>query len=389
MGIFSRRKKQKRSVAFMNDFALESLKCSGYTSLDHCPEIMKACKTIADLIASMTIYLMSNTAQGDKRITNALSRTIDINPMPYMTRFTWMSAIVMNLLLYGKGNSVALPKTKDGYLTEIEPIPASRVVFEAKTTGGYVIMIDGKPHDPSDVLHFVMNPDKNYMWKGRGITVDLKDIADNLKQAAETENAFMSSKWKPSLIIKVDALTDEFASPEGRKRLIDSYIETADAGEPWLIPSEQFSVEQIRPLSLADLAIADNVKLDRRAVASVIGVPAFLLGVGEYNKDEWNNFVQNTIRPIAIEIQQEMTKKLIISDKWYIKFNILSLMDWDLKTISDVFGSLSDRGFVTGNEVRDRIGLEPLKDLDELRILENYIPASMSGNQKKLEQGDD
>lgn len=64
-------------------------------------------------------------------------------------------------------------------------------------------------------------------------------------------------------------------------------------------------------------------------------------------------------------------------------------MDWDIKTISEVFGSLSDRGFVTGNEVRDRIGMSPKDGLDELRILENYIPYDMSALQKKLVQGDE
>ena len=101
----------------------------------------------------------------------------------------------------------------------------------------------------------------------------------------------------------------------------------------------------------------------------------------------WNNFIQNTIRPIAIGIQQELTRKLILSDKWYLKFNVLSLMDWDLKTISDVFCTLGDRGYVTGNEVRDRIGMSPRDGLDELVMLENYIPAERLGDQNKLNGG--
>ena len=84
-----------------------------------------------------------------------------------------------------------------------------------------------------------------------------------------------------------------------------------------------------------------------------------------------------------------MTKKLILSPSMYIRFNLLSLYDWDIQTLSSVFGSLSDRGFVTGNEVRDRMGLSPKDGLDELRVLENYIPYELSAYQKKLVQGDD
>lgn len=358
----------------------------GYTSLDRNPEILTACRRIAELVGSMTIYLMSNTDKGDVRIVNELSRQIDITPEKHMTRSTWMQAIVMNLLLYGKGNSVVLPHTYQGYIQGLEPISASRIEFEPIGFRDYRVLIDGIAKNPENLLHFVYNPDKNYLWRGCGITISLEEIAKNLKQAERTKNAFMSSEWKPSIIVKVDALTDEFSSPEGRQKLLDSYVKPARTGEPWLIPAEQFAVEQVRPLTLADLAINETVELDKRTVASVLGVPPFLLGVGEYNKEAWNSFINNTIRPIATSIQQEMTNKLILSPKWYFRFNVRSLLDWDLKTIYDVYGGLSDKGIVTGNEVRDIVGMSPVDGLDELRILENYIPVDRIGDQKKLMQ---
>lgn len=132
----------------------------------------------------------------------------------------------------------------------------------------------------------------------------------------------------------------------------------------------------------------DSVELDTRKVAALIGVPAFLLGVGTFNQQEWNNFVQMKIRPITVMMQQELTRKLILSPKWYLRFNVLSLMDYDLNTLASVFTTLQDRGDVSGNEVRDRIGLSPVDGLDEFKVLENYIPWDMSGLQKKLIQGE-
>ena len=365
----------------------EGLTCTGYTSLADNPEIMTACHKIAELIGSLTIHLMANTEKGDQRIINELSRKIDIEPEMHMTRSTWVQAIVMNLLLYGKGNSVVVPHTYNGYLQNLEPIGADRVTFQPIGYRDYKVNIDGKVKSPDNVLHFVFNPDKHYLWMGKGLTVCLKDLAENLKQATTTEKGFMESKWKPSVIVKVDALTNEFASPEGREKLLNSYVKSAKVGEPWLIPAEQFQVEQVKPLSLADLAIADTVQINKRTVAAILGVPPFLLGVGEYNQAAWNNFINNTIKPICIAIQQELTKKLIVSEKMYLKFNVLSLLDWDIKSIYEVFGGLADKGIVTPNEVRDRIGMNQLDGLDTLRILENYIPVSDIGNQKKLTQG--
>ena len=385
--------KQTRDTGTPNPVAVwltdsDIITCTGYTSLADNPEIMTACHKIAELIGSLTIHLMANTEKGDQRIINALSRKIDIEPEMHMTRSTWVQAIIMNLLLYGKGNSVVVPHTYQGIIQNLEPIGAGRVAFNPIGYRDYKVVIDGKERNPDSVLHFVFNPDKNYLWKGKGLTVCLKDLAANLKQASATEKSFMESKWKPSVIVKVDALTEEFSNPTGRQKLLDSYVKSANVGEPWLIPAQQFDVEQVKPLSLADLAINDTVELDKRAVAAILGVPPFLLGVGEYNKDAWNNFISNTIKPICISIQQELTKKLITSEKMYLKFNVLSLLDWDIKSIYEVFGGLCDKGIVTPNEVRDRVGMNMLEGLDQLRILENYIPVEDIGKQKKLNKGE-
>lgn len=211
MGIFDKFKQKRESVT--NDsrkLALwlgdnDDICVNGYTSLDKNPEIMTACRRIAELIGSMTIHLMANSDKGDVRVINELSRAIDIAPISTMTRSHWMEAIVMNLLLYGEGK-----------------------------------------------------------------------------------------------------------------------------------------------------------------------------------KEAWNSFIQNTIRPICVNIAQELTRKLIISPKMYLKFNVRSLMDWDIQQLYQVYGGLTDRGIVTGNETRDILGMSPMDGLDELKVLENYVPLDMIGLQNKL-----
>lgn len=367
--------------------AYENLCCAGYTKLSQNPEIMAGVNKIADLISSMTIHLMENTDAGDVRIKNELSKKIDINPNKYMTRKTFMAAKVRCLLLEGDGNAVVLPAYKNGMLDDLIIIPPGN--YNLIPDGyGYKVKINGIEFSPSEVLHYVINPDPAYPWKGTGYRTTLKDVAHNLKQAAETKKGFMESKWKPSMIVKVDALTDEFSSKEGRTKLLESYIESSDAGEPWMIPAEQFEVQEVRPLSLNDIAIESSIKLDKKTVAAILDVPSFVVGEGSYNADEWNNFVSTRIKTLCNTIEQEDSKKLLINPNWYFRFNIRSLYAYDIEKLSKVGDDNYTRGIMTGNEVRDWIGLSPKEGLDELVILENYIPQGMIGEQSKLTGGD-
>ena len=384
---FRSRDKPQSIVCMCDVQGWKDMTCSGYTDLAHNPEICAAVDRIASLIGSMTIYLMQNTDGGDVRVKNGLSRVVDIEPNEYMGRSNFIQWIVKTMLLDGRGNAVVLPKTRKGLLKRLDPIPSAFVSFVEYGERSYKISISGKEYDPKDVLHFAINPDSYYPWKGTGYNVALADVANNLKQAASTEKGFMQSEWKPSLIVKVDAMIDEFSSPEGRAKLLDEFASSNKAGEPWLIPAEQFSVEQVRPLTLSDLALADFVKLDKTTVATILGVPPFVLGVGEFKRDEWNNFISSRIMPVAQILEQEFSRKLLYSPDFFFRFNVRSLYNYSLEETIKAGAEMVDRMAMTRNEWRSWIGLPPSEGMDELLALENYIPVDRLGDQKKLNGG--
>lgn len=368
---------------------LDAILSLGYTRLIDNPEVQAGVNKIANLISTITIHLMENSNNGDIRIKNQLSRIMDIYPNMYMTRSTFISSIVRFLLLEGDGNAFYYVNTKDGLIDGIYPIRPGLATCVQDGMFGYKIMLNGKLYDPTEIGHVVINPDIDCPWKGTGYRASLRNVVDTLSQAQSTKKEFMSSKWKPSIIVKADAMVDEFSTSEGREKLLDKYISTQKAGQPWIIPADGFEVTTVKPLSLTDLAISDSVKLDKASVASILDVPPFVLGIGTFNKEEWNNWINTRIKYICTCIEQSFTRLILINPNWYFKFNIRSLYSWDLQTLSTVGCDLMTRGILTRNEVRDSIGYSPMDGLDELVILENYIPVGMIGNQKKLIQGGD
>ena len=344
-------------VLLSNAKAFDGLCLDGYTRLSECPEIVTAVNTIAKLIGSMTIHLMENTERGDIRVRSPLSELVDIRPNRYMTRSALIQWLVRTLYLDGRGNAVIFPRTDRGQLRELIPIPAAYVSYVPYGLWDYRIAISGREYMPEQLLHFTMNP------------------------------GFMRSEGKPSLVVKVDAI-DGMDTPEGRREILDQFVSSTQAGEPWVVPAEQIDIKEVRPLTLSDLALADFVKLDKQTVASILGVPPFVLGVGEFKRDWWNSFVSTEIMTQAQGIQQVLTRGLVEDPRQFFRFNSRSLLNYSMDELVKAGAEMVDRMAMRRNEWRDWMGLPPDEEMDELLALENYIPADRLGDQKKLAGGD-
>lgn len=384
-GIRERDAPEKRSSVLLTDAKNYEFFCgNGYTSLNRCPEVIACVNAYADMISSMTIHLTENTENGDKRVVNALSRKIDIEPCVGMNRKQWIYNIVQTMMLYGNGNQVTIVETDaKNLIGDMIPVPPSQVSFRDRGAGKYDININGHIVDPSEVLHFVDRPDPEKPWIGTGMRVTLKDAMECIAQANETKKGLLRSP-KPSIIVKVDGYSEQMQTSEGRSKLRRQYIDNTAAGEPWLVQAETMSVDTVKPLTITDLAIKDNLELDKCAIASLFGVPPFLVGVGSYSEDEYNNFVNTKIMGKAQIIQQELTRKLVLKPEWYFRFNPRSLYNYKLSELVSAGKEMTGALAMTRNEWRESIGMSPREDMEEQLALENYIPVSKLGDQKKL-----
>lgn len=390
--LFGRKQKQikKRETApvalWLNgDEAKNILAPSGYTPITKNEEIKKCIHKIADLVSSMTIMLMENSQDGDIRLKNELAKMVDVYPNQFMIRKHFIYKVVSDMIT--TGNSVVFPQMENGLIENLKIWDINSVYFKGDFEE-YKIQYKLKIFDPDEVLHFVLIPDDQIPFKGQGFIPIVKDTIANIVQANTTKTGFLQSKWRPSLIIKIESDAEGMQIKEERQAILNSYVGDTENGEPWIVPASEIDVKEIRPLSLQDLAIQDSITLDKKVVASAFGVPAFMVGVGNYNKDEFNNFVSSVIMPIAKSIEQELTKKLVRSPSWYFRFNAKSLMQYDLGELTTHVKDMVAGGLINRNEGRNAFDYSPVDGLNEYIVLENYIPVSDVGNQKKLEGGE-
>lgn len=358
---------------------------AGYMPVARNEEVRKCIHKIADLVSSMTIMLMENGETGDIRLKNELSKKVDVYPNNFMTRKNFIYKIVVDMI--STGNSVIFPKINGGLLDNLVIWDIDSVTYTGDIEQ-YKIHYKLQTYTPDEVLHFVLIPDDLFPFKGQGFVPVVKDAIANIVQANTTKTGFLQSKWKPSLIIRVETDLEEMQIKDERDKILNSYVGDTDKGEPWIIPAGEIDVKEVRPLSLNDLAIQEGLTLDKKAVAAAFGVPAYMLGVGTFSKDEYNNFISSVIMPIAKAIEQELSKKLVFSPKWYFKFNVKSLLQYDLSELTSHVKEMVGGGLMNRNEGRNMFDMSPVEGLDEFVVLENYIPVSEVGNQNKLKGGD-
>ena len=387
--LFIRQRDAPRAVGIVTQTDWDLLFAGGYVPLYSCPEVAMCVDAIADLVSNMTLRLMRNTDTGDVRVVNGLSRAIDIMPNAYQNRKAFVYNIVSTLLTVGNGNCVVVPRfDADGNLLSLMPARPSSVMFDDLPDEGYKIRVGQTVYSPDEILHFAINPDPERPWIGRGRSVSLSSIVDCINQANATKTALQKSP-APSIVMKVDGLTEDLSSRDGRQKMIDRFVDSNDRGVPWIIPAETMELQQIKPLTVSDLAIKENLELDIKRIAGIYRVPAFMVGVGDFNRDEYDNFITTTVMSIAQVIEQELTRKLLYSPDYHITFSPRSLHSYSITELVSAGKELVDRMAMRRNEWRDWLGLSPDEDMEELLALENYIPADRLGDQKKLKgEGD-
>ena len=301
----------------------------------------------------------------------------EIFPEPYMrflleepntllTMQKTLEKIVSPLLLSGNA-FILIVRDINGYPLELFPIPA--VSVEAVYMNGELylkfIYQNGKTytHKYDDIIHLRMNMTENDLF-GEPIMPSLSKLVN----LVETIDKGMEKAIKNSNVIKWLIRFNSSMRPDDMEKQIklfdDTYMDI-DKGHSAVAHDIKSDVQQVNFQNyVPNFPITESI---RQRIYSLLGVNEKIVQ-GTFNEDEWNSFYENSIEPIALDLQSEFTRKLFtrkeraFGNKIIFAANTLSCASLSTKL---QFVSMVDRGAMVPNEWRDLFNYAPIENGDK------------------------
>lgn len=245
---------------------------------------------------------------------------------------------------------------------------------------------------PEDMLHFrgdmaIGPPSRSAIIEAArqaiGIVLAIEEYCGRFFANGGTSR--IAIKYPPGIKISDDqrqAIRDEWMSRMAGGQNVGLPLVTA-GGE---VSKISFTASEAQLLEARKFQVID--------IARAFGVPPFMIGETE-KTSAWGSgieqmgkgFVRFTLSPHMTAIEQEITRKLFRTSRFFVDFDEEALSRGDMKSLGDWYrqaiGGSNGPGFMAPNEIRRRLKLPPKPDGDDL-----YDPGDLS-NAKPTKPADE
>ena len=289
----------------------------------------------------------------------------------------------MAQLLRGDGFGL-IRRRMNGSLREILPLPWGSV-SPVRTPEGVRYYVNLPSHgistwfDSSDILHFPgLGFDDATMRSMSVIQYGARSAIGNALAMDEYSGKFFENGAHPSIVLQAPGKMDQEQINKLQNAFAKKYAGAENFHRLPLVLTENVIAKELS-LSAEDAQLLEARKFQVLDVARAFGVPGFLINEST-GATSWGSgiesigraFVQYTLQPWLIKIEQELNRKLFPRDTGkFVEFYRDALIEGDLKAQGDYFRSAlggpgSGDAHMTVNEVRKRKRMAPVEGGDEL-----------------------
>lgn len=326
------------------------------------------------------------TSPGSEKATDHPGyRLLMKRPNSFQTPFEFKSFLVSRALFEGVGYAVkrrkVSAKARGGMITS-ELIPLRTALVEPKMTKDFRLFF--RYHDP-DGPPIDINSDDMF-WFRSPLSSDGVTGAKLLDVAREALGLSYQSEQATGRVLRNGAIVGgvlehpKALSDDAIHRLRTQFEErqsTVENAGKWIVAEDGL---QAKPFgtTLKDAQNSELRKFQIEEISRFTGVPRPLLSLDETN---WGSGIEQlglflityALMPLFISFEEAASRSLLSEeeqDDYYFKFNEGALLRGSLKDQSEFFaralGSGGGRGWMSQNEVRDKMELNPKDDGDEL-----------------------
>lgn len=411
------RRFRERDILNWTDIKLGSSTSSGvtvnqetaltYVTVYACVNLLS--RTMASL--PLNVYERISDKERRRATDHYLYRVLHLRPNPEMTSYKWRETTFAHILLWGNAYS-EIVYDGAGRVRELWPIHPSRVTPKRNKEGQVVYEI----RLPDDVggQTIVLPKRKMLHFKGLGpngiegySVISLASEAIGLGLAAQEYSArFFSNDSTPAGFLS----HPQTLGPEGIKNVKASWttehgglenshkVAVLEEGMKW----------EAMGIPAKDAQLIESRKFSKEEIATLFGIPQHM--VGNMDRATFSNiehqgieYVVHSVRPWAVNMEQEMVISLIMErnwDRYFIEHDVNGLLRGDTESRFKAYGQARRDGWMNANEIRALENFPPLegdqgnvyivqKNMANLELIaaEQSIAASIEEEFNNVEEG--
>lgn len=302
------------------------------------------------------------------------------NPSPHFSGFEFRRAMTMNVLLFG--NAFALiNRTIGGEILSLSILDPMTVSLELVGNTPYYRTADYSRVPGSDVLH-LRAPSGNALWGESPVQVCKAAIELLASQELMAEQTYLNAANPKIALLHPGKLSAE-AMQKVEADYMAKHSGSSNAGRPF-IGIEGLKVERISS-TVDDSGLQSARSFSIEDVGRIYGIPGLLLGHSDagnrYGNLEWTQrmYLDTCLQAWLSSWTAEILSKLC-GPADSVLFDVDQIIKPGMAETMAALRTATEAGFMTRNEARARLDLDPLPGLDEPTLALNVGTGGGSTN---------
>jgi HK97 family phage portal protein len=343
--------------------------------------VLACVRIISQAIAKMPFVTYSRTETGRERATShPVFPLLRMRPDPASSAFTFIQGFVANLLLWGNGYA-EITRLRNGMPVGLTLIESRRVKPEM-VNGQMVYHVSGAGTAPEtlnayEILH-VPGMTRNGLVGESVITASRRTLGI-AKNAGDMAGTLAANGLRPGGVLETPVKLNEPGPSNLRKSFADLYSGPQNAGK--VIVLEQGVTFKPWTMPAQDAELLASRQFSRKEIAEIFGVPLSLLSdnesAGSNVEATGLNFLNYTLDPLLVSIEQECNYKLFTPVEWdevYCEFLSQAVLKMDSVARMNFYKGLNGIGAMSADEIRQR---ENMNLVPDSRGSVFYVPSNM------------